>query len=262
MRDTVFHTALGNNAYLVFVGMPLYIVWSLLVAFLLNINVRGLPLFRTIYLLPAIMPTVAATFVWLWVLNPRTGVGYYLNLLGITPPLWYEDPQHLVPEVWKLSNYPQAMTYVPFLLYLRNSLTICAGVIVGTLLSCTLVAYSLSRVRWFGRGPLFAVVLATMMLPGQVTMIPLFMLFRGSVGSTPTIPGGAGLLRQRVLHLPLMRQFFLTIRASWRTRRASTAAASSASSGRIMMPLSKRRVRPRVAIFTFTWAPGTTSWGR
>ena len=97
MKDTVFHTALSNNAYLIFVGMPAYIIWSLIVAFLLNVNVRGLPLYRTIYLLPAIMPSVAASFVWLWVLNPRTGIGYYLSLLGITPPLWYNDPQWAKP---------------------------------------------------------------------------------------------------------------------------------------------------------------------
>lgn len=97
IHDPVFHTALGNNAYLIFVGMPAYILWSLLTAFLLNVSVRGLPLYRTIYLLPAIMPSVAASYVWVWVLNPRTGVGYYLSLLGITPPLWYNDPQWAKP---------------------------------------------------------------------------------------------------------------------------------------------------------------------
>ena len=97
----------------------------------------------------------------------------------------FSVPPHLLPKVWHLSNYPRAMTYVPFLLYLRNSLIICISVAVGTLLSCTLVAYSLSRVRWFGRGPLFVIVLASMMLPGQVTMIPLFITFRklGWVGT-------------------------------------------------------------------------------
>ncbi|MHB0875633.1 MAG: carbohydrate ABC transporter permease [Anaerolineae bacterium] len=97
LRDEVFHIALSNNAYLVFVGMPFYIIWSLLVALLLNVNVRGQPLFRTIFLLPAIMPSVAASYVWLWVLNPRTGVGYFLSLVGITPPLWYNDPAWAKP---------------------------------------------------------------------------------------------------------------------------------------------------------------------
>lgn len=92
LRDRVFRIALSNNAYLVFVGMPFYILWALFTALLLNLKVRGIRLFRTIYFLPAIMPSVAASYVWLWVLNPRTGVGYYLSLFGITPPLWYHDP--------------------------------------------------------------------------------------------------------------------------------------------------------------------------
>jgi multiple sugar transport system permease protein len=59
---------------------------------MMNLKVCGTKVFRTVYFLPAIMPSVAASYVWLWVLNPRTGVGYYLTSLGIRPPLWFNDP--------------------------------------------------------------------------------------------------------------------------------------------------------------------------
>ncbi len=97
LQDAVFHKALSNNAYLIFLGIPVYIVWALLTALLLNLRVRGRTLFRTLFFVPAVMPSVAASYVWLWVLNPRTGVGYYLSLFGIQPPLWYNDPNWAKP---------------------------------------------------------------------------------------------------------------------------------------------------------------------
>jgi len=97
VRDKVFHVALNNNAYLVFIGIPFYIVWALLTALLLNARVHGISIYRTLFLLPATIPSVAASYVWLWVLNPRTGVGYYISLFGLNPPLWYNDPQWAKP---------------------------------------------------------------------------------------------------------------------------------------------------------------------
>lgn len=92
LSDPVFHKALWNNAYLIFLGIPVYTIWALFVALLLNVEVWGKSLFRTLFFLPAVMPSVAASYVWLWVLNPRTGAGYYLSYFGISPPLWYDDP--------------------------------------------------------------------------------------------------------------------------------------------------------------------------
>ncbi len=96
-RDAVVRKALLNNAYLVFVGMPIYILWALFTALMLNLNVRGRGLFRSLFFIPAVMPSVAVSYVWLWVLNPRTGPFYYLNLIGIQPPLWFADPSWAKP---------------------------------------------------------------------------------------------------------------------------------------------------------------------
>jgi multiple sugar transport system permease protein len=81
-------------------------------------------------------------------------------------------------------NYPDAMNRstrvgmgVTFWTYFRNSLVIALFSIIGTLISNTPVAYAFARIRFAKRDVLFIVVLATMMLPFQVTMIPLYLLF-------------------------------------------------------------------------------------
>jgi len=95
---------------------------------------------------------------------------------GLTQ-LWPSDPQ------WR--NYPDALAEVGtrrwqgFLDALANSIVVTVLVVIATVLSSSLVAYALARVPFRGRGALFAVMLGTMMLPPQVTMIPLFLLFRG-----------------------------------------------------------------------------------
>ncbi|MBM3499709.1 MAG: carbohydrate ABC transporter permease [Armatimonadetes bacterium] len=82
---------------------------------------------------------------------------------------------------------------------------------VGTLLSCSLVAYGLARIRWRGRNALFYGIIATMMLPFQVTMVPIFVVFArlGWVDSflPLTVPAFFG----NAFFIFLLRQFFLTI---------------------------------------------------
>src|SRR5215813_8437144 len=81
------------------------------------------------------------------------------------PPVWVPHPL-----VWE--NFPKALRYVPFGLYTLNTLRICVLTVLGTVLSCSLVAYSLAKVPWRGRNWVFYSLLATMILPGQVTMVP------------------------------------------------------------------------------------------
>jgi len=98
--------------------------------------------------------------------------------------LWPEEPR------WQ--NYPEALREVGslpwtgFLDALANSVVVTTLVVLGTVLSCSLVGYGFARVRFRGRRGLFLVMLGTMMLPAQVTMIPLFLLFR-SLGWVDTL---------------------------------------------------------------------------
>lgn len=100
---------------------------------------------------------------------------------------------------------------INFPLYLRNTLVVAMLAVVGMVLSSAVVAYGFSRVQWRGRGPLFALVLATMMIPFPVLMAPLFVLFGefGWIGTlrplwVPSWFGGA-------FNIFLLRQFFMGI---------------------------------------------------
>ncbi|MDX1932945.1 MAG: carbohydrate ABC transporter permease [Capsulimonadales bacterium] len=86
--------------------------------------------------------------------------------------------QNLLPHPVRWTNYPDALKTVPFGLYLRNTLCLCLINVVGAVTSSLTVAYGFARLRFKGRDFLFLLLLATMALPGQVTMIPVFALFR------------------------------------------------------------------------------------
>lgn len=118
------------------------------------------------------------------------------------PPVW-------IPHVMEWSNYPAALDYIPFFKYLKNTLTIAGLATFAVLLSCPLVAYSLARIPWRGAKPLFAVTLIVMMLPYQVTMIPIFIAFKnfGWVGTS--IPLWLPAFFGAPFFIFLLRQFFM-----------------------------------------------------
>ena len=113
------------------------------------------------------------------------------------------------PVVW--SNYPKAVSAVPFEVYLRNTLSLCAITVFGAVLSSACVAYGFARIEFKGRGIWMALLIATMALPGQVTMIPVFELFRrlGWYGTylPLTVPAFAGV----PFYIFLLTQFFRTL---------------------------------------------------
>lgn len=90
----------------------------------------------------------------------------------------YDFPPRLIPSRMDFSNYLKAVQRFPFFVYFRNSLIITGGAILGTLLSCPLVAYGLSILQWKGREIIFFLILSTIMLPNIVTLIPTFLIFR------------------------------------------------------------------------------------
>ena len=108
-------------------------------------------------------------------------------------------------------NYSEAVSKIPFWLYTRNTLWLCALMVIGVTISSSIVAYGFSRVDWPGRDGIFLIVLATMMIPFPVTMIPLYSLFRklGLIGSMAPLwlPAFFG----NAFFIFLLRQFFRTI---------------------------------------------------
>ena len=116
-----------------------------------------------------------------------------------------------IPESLHWENYTRAVTMLPFGRYLWNTLIITVPVMIATALSSSLVAYGFSRFSFKGREFLFALCLSTMMLPGQVTMIPLYMMY-AKIGWIDTylpfiVPSFFG----TPFYIFLLRQFFLSI---------------------------------------------------
>jgi len=151
----------------------------------------------------------------------------------------------------KWENYTEALEFLPEetrkgLLYLWNTVYITLLSILGTLLSSSLVAYSFARLRWPGRDVLFLVLLATMMLPAAVTMIPVYLIFRslGWIDTLrplwiPTFFGGA-------FGVFLLRQFFMTIPTDLEDAAKIDGCSHFGIYWRIMLPL----IKPALAALT------------
>ncbi|HEX8862881.1 MAG TPA: carbohydrate ABC transporter permease [Actinomycetes bacterium] len=125
------------------------------------------------------------------------------NQQALSPNIWPH------PFVW--SNYKTVFESFPFVRYTLNTVTYAGLATLGVLLSCTPVAYALSRLRWKGRQFAFMLVLSTLMLPPQVTIVPLYVIFVRLhwIGSlkpliVPMFFGDA-------FSIFLLRQFFMTI---------------------------------------------------
>lgn len=121
--------------------------------------------------------------------------------------------RHVAP---KWDNYSEALAYLPpdthyGLTFLGNTLLLTLMSVLGTLLASSMVAYSFARLSWPGRNFLFAVLLATMMVPGAVTLMPQFLIFR-SLGWVDTLkPLWVPAFFGSAFNIFMLRQFFLTI---------------------------------------------------
>ena len=115
----------------------------------------------------------------------------------------------LIPETFTLDNYVQVWQEAPLALWLLNTVIVTVLAAVTVTLSSAMVAWGFAYFRFRGRGVLFGLVLATMMLPGAVTMIPVFLIWNG-LGQVGTLtPLWAGNLFGSAFYIFLLRQFFL-----------------------------------------------------
>jgi ABC-type glycerol-3-phosphate transport system permease component len=142
-------------------------------------------------------------FPFLWMIS--TSLKTDPELIRFPPRLWPE------PITW--DNYVRTFTRddIPIHLFARNSVIVTILAVIGQVLTSTMVGFSFARLRWFGRDVCFAVLLATMMLPSQVTIVPVFILF-SKLGWTNTwlpliVPAWFG----SPFFIFLVRQFMLTL---------------------------------------------------
>tara|TARA_Y100000814_G_scaffold276895_1_gene237462 strand:- start:486 stop:1250 length:765 start_codon:yes stop_codon:yes gene_type:complete len=91
-EDLLFWKSLANTAYMM-LGVPLGMIAGLAIAMLLNTEIKGMRIYRTIFYLPAIVPVVASAILWIWVLNPEVGlINSFLRMIGIAdPPNWLQS---------------------------------------------------------------------------------------------------------------------------------------------------------------------------
>jgi len=143
---------------------------------------------------------------------------------------------------------------VNFWTYFKNSLIIAFFSIVGTLLSCTPVAYGFARIHWPGRDKIFLLVLSTMMLPFQVTMIPLYLYYNDVLHWGDTfLPLIVPTFFANAYDIFLLRQFFRTIPEELCDAARVDGASEWRIFTRIILPLSIP-VLATIAVFTFLWA--------
>jgi multiple sugar transport system permease protein len=90
----------------------------------------------------------------------------------------HQFPPVLVPHSPQWSNYPKALDAAPFLQFMLNSAVVALLTVVGNLALCSVAGYAFARLRFLGRGVLFGVLMATLMVPIQVTMIPEFLIVK------------------------------------------------------------------------------------
>jgi multiple sugar transport system permease protein len=119
--DPRFWTALGNTVYIVLVSVPIGLLISFLCAILLNFKVRGQSIYRVIYYLPSIVPTIASTMLWMWILKPDNGIlSAFLNLFHIQSPNWFLNPLWSKPALILLGLWGTGGTIIIYLSGLQD----------------------------------------------------------------------------------------------------------------------------------------------
>ncbi len=119
--DPDFLTGVGNSAYYAFISVPLGLILSLALALLLNTPARGIGLYRTLFYLPALCPPVAATIVFILMLDPDAGlINNFLTAVGLGAPGWLSDPGWSKPSLILLSLWTVGSGTLIFLAGLKE----------------------------------------------------------------------------------------------------------------------------------------------
>jgi multiple sugar transport system permease protein len=109
-RDPIFLLSLYNTAFYTFLGVPVYLVASLATALILNLDLKGIPIYRTIYFLPSLTPAVANALLWVWIFSPDFGLANaFLGVIGLPPQKWIFDvnlakPSFILMGLWGIGG--------------------------------------------------------------------------------------------------------------------------------------------------------------
>lgn len=184
---------------------------------------------------------VLLPFYWMALSSVKTN-----QQLFTTPVHWWVWPLHV-------SNYSQALSLIPFWRQLGNTVMLSGFTVVGTVLSGSFVAYGLAKVDWSGRKPLFWLLIVTMLLPGVVTLVPTYVIFRDLGWVNTYLPLIVPAFLGTPYYIFLFRQFFLRIPESLSEAARVDGASELHIYARIIMPVS-RPVIASVAVLAFVQA--------
>lgn len=177
---------------------------------------------------------------FLWMLSTSLKQPYQVFTI---PPTWIPNP-----VMWQ--NYWTILADLPFGLWVENTCIIVVTTIVGTILSCAVVAYGFARFRAPGKNVLFILLLATMMLPSSVTLIPTFYLFKSLSWVNTFYPLIVPSFFASAFYVFLLRQFFMGIPVELEEAARIDGLGTIGILWRIIFPLSLP-ILTTVAIFQF-----------
>src|SRR5262245_37975005 len=120
-RDPLFWKSLGNTAYYTFIFIPVHLATALLAALALNVKLRGIGLFRVVWYVPSIVPSVANAFLWMWVYHPDYGLANnLLSLVGLPPNKWLFDEDSAMNSLILMSLWGLGSAMIIFLAELQQ----------------------------------------------------------------------------------------------------------------------------------------------
>lgn len=167
------------------------------------------------------------------------------------------DRQALTPQIWprpfQWSNFSDVFRALPLLRYTWNTTQIAVLSTLGVVVSCVPVAYALSRMRWRGRQVAFILVISTLMLPFQVTVVPLYIVFVKLHWIPSLKPLIAPAFFGDAFSIFLLRQFFMTIPEELSDAARVDGGGEFQIMTRVIVPLAKPAIAA-VALFNFLWA--------
>ncbi len=193
-----------------------------------------------------------------------------LALLMVVPLIWMavtsvqtlnetrHFPPILIPSAVQWENSPELLRRAPFARWFLNTLVVTVVVVAANLLLCSLAGYAFARIKFFGRDVVFILVLATLMIPFQVIMIPTFLIVRklgliDTLGAliVPNLAGAFGIF--------LLRQFFRSLPIELEEAARIDGASRLGVLFKIVLPLSGP-VLATVAVITFLWTWNDFLW--
>ena len=205
-----------------------------------------------------------------WPFSPRHVVLMPLAAIMLLPLAWMlvtsietlsesrHFPPTIIPSGIHWENYPHALDAAPFGRFFANSLVVTLTAVAGNLVFCSLAGYAFARLRFFGRDVIFIVLLATLMVPFQVTMIPTFLIVQ-HLGLVNTL----GALIAPNLVTPfgifLLRQFFRTLPAELEEAARMDGASRLGVLFKVVLPNAKP-VLATLAVITFLWSWNDFLW--